>query len=99
MESKFTGRFWGFIGRCLLFGLLSIITLGIALPFCECRMLKWKKRHTYINGRALVFDGNGFQLFGRYLLWALLIVVTLGIYSFYIPIAWEKWVTKHTHFA
>ena len=95
--SKFTGRFWGYFGRCILFSLLSAITLGIAFPFCMCRMLKWQKRHTYINGYRLAFNGNGFQLWGRFLLWLLLTVVTVGLYTFYLPIAWEKWVTKHTY--
>ena len=95
--SRFTGRFWGYIGRCLLFTFLCSITFGLATPFCVCRMLKWQKRNTYINGYRLAFDGNGFQLWGRILLWLLLTVVTLGIYSFYLPIAWEKWVTKHTY--
>lgn len=99
MVSKFTGRFWGYIGRSLLYTLLSVITLGIAIPFCTCRFLKWQKSNTYVNGYRLAFDGNGFQLWGRFLLWILLIVVTLGLYSFYLPIALGKWITKHTHFA
>ena len=44
MGSRFTGRFWGYIGRVLLFTLLSVITLGIAAPFCACRFLKWQKK-------------------------------------------------------
>ncbi len=97
MGSRFTGRFWGFLGRYLLCAFVSAITLGLATPFCVCRMLKWQKRHTYINGYRLAFDGTGFQLWGRFLLWLLLTVVTLGLYTFYLPIAWEKWVTKHTY--
>ena len=99
MGSRFTGRFWGYIGRVLLFTVLSVITLGIAAPFCACRFLKWQKRNTFVDGYRLVFDGNGFQLWGRILLWLLLTVVTIGLYSFYLPIAFAKWVTKHTHFA
>ena len=97
MGSRFKGRFWGFFGRYLLCAFVGAITLGLAIPFCVCRMLKWQKRHTYINGYRLAFDGNGFQLWGRFLLWLLLTVVTLGLYTFYLPIAWEKWVTKHTY--
>ena len=97
MGSRFTGRFWGFFGRYLLCAFVGAITLGLAIPFCVCRMLKWQKRHTYINGYRLAFDGNGFQRWGRFLLWLLLTVVTLGLYTFYLPIAWEKWVTKHTY--
>ena len=99
MGSKFTGRFWGYIGRSLLYALLSAITLGIAAPFCACRFLKWQKSNTYINGYRMAFDGNGFQLWGRILLWILLSVVTVGLYSLYVPIAFGKWVTKHTQFA
>ena len=97
MGSQFTGRFWGFVGRCLLATLLIIVTLGIATPWVVCMLLRWQKRHTYLNGYRLEFDGTGWQLLGRGLLWTLLTVITLGIYAFYIPIAREKWITKHTY--
>ena len=99
MKSNFTGRFWGYIGRYLLYIFLSVITLGIAIPFCTCRFLKWQKSNTYVDGYRFVFDGNGFQLWGRIILWMLLSLVTFGLYSLYIPVAFGKWITKHTHLA
>ena len=99
MESKFTGSFWGYVGRSLLTILLSVITCGIALPWCMCMIYKWQRSHTYVDGYQLEFDGNGFQLWGRIILWTFLSIITIGIYAFYLPIASEKWVAKHTHFA
>ena len=99
MESKFTGSFWGYVGRSLLTILLSVITCGIALPWCMCMIYKWQRSHTYVDGYQLEFDGNGFQLWGRIILWSFLSIITSGISAFYLPIASEKWVAKHTHFA
>lgn len=99
MDSRFTGRFWGYLGRYLLTAFVGAITCGIALPWMFCWLLKWQKSNTYVDGYRLAFDGKGHQLLGRSLLWILLTVVTLGLYAFYLPIAAAKWVTKHTHFA
>ncbi|MBE6978222.1 MAG: DUF898 domain-containing protein [Ruminococcaceae bacterium] len=98
-RSEFTGGLLGLIGINLLQALLTIITLGLGVPAAICMKQRWIAKHTYIDGRQLVFDGKGSQLFGSYIKWFLLCIVTLGIYSFWLDIKMKQWVVKHTHFA
>lgn len=85
------------MGVAVFFG--TLFTLGIAYPFLRCWRLKWEKTHTYIDGKQLVFDGNGAQLMGTYIIWLLLSVVTMGIYlALIMPLNMIRWETKHTHF-
>lgn len=80
-------------------GFVTLITLGICYPFMACWKLKWKAKHTFIDGRQQYFDGNGLQFFGRYMLLMFLSVITLGIYYMLCAkVAIEKWRTLHTHF-
>lgn len=97
MESRFTGRLLGLIGINLLCIFLNIITLSIAVPWTVCIKENWYVKHTYIDGKQLLFDGSGIQLIGTYIKWILLIIITLGIYSFWLKIKLKQWTTKHTH--
>ena len=78
-ESQFTGGLLGLIGINILQAILIGITLGIGAPWAICMKERWIAKHTYIDGRQLVFDGTGAQLFGTYIKWVLLTIVTLGI--------------------
>lgn len=97
MESKFTGGLLGMIGIGILQALLSIVTLGIGIPWAVCMKERWYVKHTIIDGHKLTFDGTGGQLFGNYIKWFLLSIITLGIYSLWLGIKMKKWVVKHTH--
>ena len=97
MESKFTGGLLGLIGISLLQGLITVISLGLALPWAVCIKEKWVAKHTIIDGRQLCFDGNGLQLFGNYIKWWFFSLITLGIYSLWAGIKMKQWVVKHTH--
>ena len=96
-ESKFDGGLLGLIGINLLSGFLTLITLGLGLPWATCLKQKWFTSHTVIDGKRLCFDGTGGQLFGNYIKWFLLIIITIGIYAFWLSIKMQKWITKHTH--
>ncbi len=98
-DSRFTGGAFAnfFIG--FFTGLLSIVTLGLAYPALVCWKLRWKAKHTYIDGCRLVFDGKAIQLFGKYILWFFLSIITIGIYAMIaMPLNMKKWETVHTHF-
>ncbi|MGN0765435.1 MAG: DUF898 family protein [Christensenellales bacterium] len=97
MESKFTGGLAGLIGINIAQFLISLITLGIALPWAVCMKERWYAKRTVIDGKQLTFDGTGGQLFGNYIKWFLLSIITLGIYSFWLSIKMKKWVVSHTH--
>lgn len=98
MESQFNGRLIQLIGVSILQALISVFTLGLGVPAAVCLKERWLAKHTIIDGKQLVFDGNGWQLFGQYIKWFLLTIVTLGIYSLWLGIKMKKWVVKHTHF-
>ena len=99
MESKFTGGLLGIIGIRILQILITILTLGIAVPWAVCIKESWFAKHTVIDGHRLTFDGNGPQLFGNYIKWILLTVLTIGIYAFWLNIKLRAWVVSHTHLA
>ena len=98
LDSRFTGGAFAnfFIGLLTL--IVSVITLTLAYPAMKCWKMRWEAKHTYINGRHLVFDGKGIQLFGKYIIWFLLSIITLGIYYLVRGrVNIIKWQTKHTH--
>ena len=97
MESKFNGGLLGLIGISILQALISVCTLGIAVPWAVCLKERWLAKHTTIDGRQLVFDGTGLQLFGMYIKWFLLCLITLGIYSLWVSLKMKAWVVSHTH--
>ena len=96
--SYFDGRLIQLIGWRLLGGLVTVITLGICYPIALCWIIRWRTKHTVIEGRRLVFDGNGGQLIGKWILWMLLSIITLFIFALWIPIKFKKWEVKHTFF-
>lgn len=97
-KSYFDGGYWAYIGYSLLVGFVSVITLGIALPWMLCKFQRWTARHTVVCGKRMYFDGTGIQLIGKYLLWAFLSVITFGIYGWWLTINIRKWIAKHTHY-
>ena len=98
MESKFTGGLLGLVGVGILQWLLTLVTFGLGAPWAVCIKERWVARHTFIDGRQLVFDGTGGQLFGNYIKWFLLTLITFGIYGLWLSIKMKQWVVKHTHF-
>lgn len=97
-ESKFTGSLFGLIVINLFCTIVSVISLGILIPWVVCLKESWYAERTIIDGKRLCFDGTGLQLFGNYIKWFLLTIITFGIYSFWLHIKLKQWVVKHTHF-
>ena len=58
----------------------------------------WEIKHTVIDGKRLIFDGNGLQLFGNWIKWVFLTIITFGIYGFWVRIKVKQWIVSHTHF-
>lgn len=95
-ESAFTGSAGGWFGHRFLCFLVSLLTLGLAFPWMQKRLIRWETEHTEIGGSPLVFTGTGAQLLGKYLLMLLLCPLTLGIYGLFFPVSYRKWVVSHT---
>lgn len=98
-DSYFDGGLLGLIGVGILGFLITVLTLGICLPWAICLRHRWIAEHTVIEGRRLKFTGTAMGLFGTWIKIFLLIFITLGIYSFWANIAIKKWVVKNTQFA
>ncbi len=97
--SYFDGSGLTLLGLNILTVLVSTITCGIAAPWMICKLYKWRKEHTVINGRRLRFTGTGGSLLGHWILWEILCVITCGIYSFFMHVALRKWEMEHTEYA
>lgn len=95
--SEFTGSAFGLLGVNILSFLVSLLTLGFAMPAMVCYKQRWMARHTIIDNRHLTFDGAAGQLFGKWIGWLILTVLTVGIFLFFIPMRMQKWVVSHTH--
>ena len=98
-DSYFDGGLLQMIGWTILGMLITVLTLGICLPWAYCMIYRWEAHHTVINGRRLFFDGTAVQLFGKWILWLLLTIITAGIYGFWVGIKLKKWKVSHTRFA
>ena len=77
---------------------MSAVTCGIAAPWFLCRIYRWRKSHTVIDGRRQYFDGQGAELLGKWIIWEILTVVTCGLFSFYVAVALKKWEYSHTYY-
>lgn len=99
VPSEFRGGYFDYIGRILLGGLLTILTLGIMLPWAIVLINRYEIDNTYIEGRRLCFDGTAMQLFGNYIKWWFFSIITFGIYGWITRVKMRQWIVKHTHFA
>jgi uncharacterized membrane protein YjgN (DUF898 family) len=87
-----------YVGTALLAYLVTLITLGICYPFAIVLMQRWRAKHSYIDGRRLIFTGSALGLFGNWIKWLFLCIITVGIYSFWVVPRVVRWTWEHTDF-
>ncbi|MEZ4836223.1 MAG: DUF898 family protein [Caldilineaceae bacterium] len=95
---EFRGRWIDIFGNLLLITLLSIITLGIYIPWGYARYKRVIVTRTYYDDRPLQFDGSGGQAFVEFLIIGALTIITLGLYAI-LGFAWTRllrWEYAHT---
>jgi uncharacterized membrane protein YjgN (DUF898 family) len=83
-----TGSGWSYAWRAGLWSLLSIVTLGLALPWSQAALERYKMRHTFFGDLAGRFDGTGGGLFKQvWWLWlvTLVMVVMVGVLGAVVP--------------
>ncbi|CAB4859660.1 unannotated protein [freshwater metagenome] len=97
-DFTFDGGAATYWGTLVLATLITVVTFGICYPFALVLKERWKAKHSFIDGRQLVFTGSAFGLLGRWILWLLLIIVTLGIYSFWVAPRLQRWRWVNTGF-
>ena len=67
-----SGSGWAYSWRACLWGLLTLLTLGLALPWRESALERYKMRHLHYGDLEARFEGTGWGLFKRgWWLWLL----------------------------
>lgn len=95
-DSGYTATTWQWLRIRLWCGLLTVLSLGLALPWIHTKLLRFEAVHTRIGGSPLIFGGKGSGLLGECLRLLLLAVVTVGVYGFFFPVRYRRWRMKHT---
>ena len=99
-------RFWmagsgvSYAWRAGLWMLLSIVTLGLALPWARASLERYKMRHTSYGSLQGRFEGTGGALFKKVwwlwlLMWpsAILLILLPFVYAMMRAIEWRWWVS------
>jgi uncharacterized membrane protein YjgN (DUF898 family) len=95
-----SGSGWAYAARAALWGLLMLVTLGLALPWREAALERYKMRHSYYGDLQGSFEGRGWEFFKRgWWLWLLApiayFVLPLApfVYGAYKAVEWRWWLS------
>jgi uncharacterized membrane protein YjgN (DUF898 family) len=95
-----SGSGWIYALQASLWGLLMIVTLGLALPWRTAALERYKMRHSYYGDLQGSFEGRGWEFFKRgWWLWLLtpvaLYVMPLApfIYGAFKAVEWRWWLS------
>lgn len=95
----FDGGAGTYFGTAVLGFIVTVLTLGFCYPFAVVLRERWRAKHSWIEGRQLVFTGSAWGLFGLWWKWLLLSIATLGIYLFWVGPRIYRWKWEHTSWA
>lgn len=72
-----------------------------AIGFCWACIIgiKYKAKHTIVNGQRMQFKSNTIALFFNVIKWTIFTVITVGIYLLWLPASVRRWVSSHMTFA
>lgn len=87
-----TGSAWRYAFCATLWWVLIVLSLGLAYPFAQANLERYKMRNTHYGDLSGRFEGSGFQLFLRgILMWFLVIgPLVFGIVAALGAIHWES---------
>jgi len=94
-----SGSGWIYALKASLWGMLVVITLGLALPWREAALERYKMRHSYYGDLQGSFEGRGWDFFKRgWWLWLLMpfaLVTVFGpfAYAAFKAIEWRWWLS------
>lgn len=97
-KSVFGGGYFDHNRRVFWQVLLTIFTLGFAMPWVICMDQRYHLDNMIIDGKQVVFEGTGGKFFWRYIGWGLLSILTLGVWSLWMAVKMLRWDAKYTHF-
>lgn len=66
--SQYSGSYKGLLGRVVLLILISVASLGIAVPWAIMLVYRWVASKVKLNDKQVVFSGVGKQLFPAWIL-------------------------------
>ncbi len=98
-QFAFDGGAGTYFGTAMLALLVTVFTLGICYPYALVLRERWRAKHSYIEGRQLVFNGSAWGLFGLWWKWLILIIITIGIYAFWVGPRIYRWKWENTSWA
>jgi uncharacterized membrane protein YjgN (DUF898 family) len=94
------GSGWAYAWRAVLWGVLVLVTLGLALPWREAALERYKMQHSYYGDLQGSFEGRGFEFFKRaWHLWllapfALVLFPTFPfLYAEFKACEWRWWLS------
>jgi uncharacterized membrane protein YjgN (DUF898 family) len=94
------GSGWAYAGRALLWGVLVFLTLGLALPWREAALERYKMQHSHYGDLQGSFEGLGFEFFKRaWWLWlcapVALVLFPLApfVYAEFKAVEWRWWLS------
>ena len=73
-----TGSTWHYLGLFLGYGLLTLVTLGLALPWMQIALARYKLDNTTFGNRTIHIEAKGSPLFWRWLVVMVLAVVPIA---------------------
>ncbi len=95
------GSGWTYTLRSTLWGVLTVLTLGIAWPWRWAALERYKMQNTAYGSLQGEFSGTGWQFFKR--VWYLALLLPIGyftaiglpiVYAVYKSIEWRFWVSN-----
>jgi hypothetical protein len=94
------GSGWSYAGRSMLWALLVVLTLGLAWPWREAALERYKMRHSYYGDLQGNFEGSAWAFFKQaWWLWlcAPIAVVVFPlfplVYAHFRAIEWRWWLS------
>ena len=94
------GSGWAYSLRAMLWGLLVFLTLGLALPWREASLERYKMQHSYYGDLRGDFEGEGWEFFKRgWWLWLLtpvaIVIFPLApfLYAEFKAREWRWWLS------
>ena len=95
----FNGNLGGDLATAFLGALIIVATLGVCYPIAVVLRQNWCAKHSFIDGKPLVFSGSAKDLFVKWLKWLPLIIITFGLFAFWVRLRVQKWKWENTNFA
>lgn len=77
-----SGSGWNYALRASLWGLLMVVTLGLALPWRDAALERYKMQNTHYGDLQGRFEGNGWEFFKR--AWWLWVLTPIVVYIFFL---------------